>query len=182
MTDSSPTTEPEGQEPEAPEGQEPAAGDAVPTEGQEPDSGKTYTEAYVKQLRRENAGLRNRGSELEEKLTEFEDRDKSEMQRLQERAAESEQRASDSDLRLLRYEVAAEHGLDLDAAKFLTGSTREELELRAEELSTLIADKGRPSAGSFDGGARRPVPDERSPEEAHNDLILRSIGHTAGRG
>jgi len=177
MADPSPETAPEGQEPAAPEGQEPAAGAEQQPEGQEPEGGRTYSESYVKQLRRENAGLRNRGTELEESLQEFRDRDKTEMERLTEKAGTSERRAVDAETRLLRYEIAAERGLDLSAAKFLTGSTREEIELRAEELGELLADKGRPGGASYDGGARQPVPETKTPEEAHNDLLLRSLGH-----
>ena len=64
----------------------------------------------------------------------------------------------------------------MEAATFLTGSSREELELRAEELAKLLADKGRPVSAGFDGGARQPVPETRTPEEAHNDLLLKSLG------
>lgn len=174
MADPSPTTTPEGQEPEAVEGQEPDRSADQP-EGQEP-KGRVYTEAYVRQLRGEAAGYRTRLSELEERLKELEDRDKSEQERLGDRLSEAEKRAGDAELRLLRYQVAADHGLGMEAAAFLTGSTKEELELRAEELGKLLADKGRTPPGSFDGGARQPVPEQKTPEEAHNDLLLRSLG------
>jgi hypothetical protein len=65
----------------------------------------------------------------------------------------------------------------MEAAAFLTGTTREEIELRAEELGKLLTEKGRPPAGSFDGGARSPVPEIKSPEEAHQDLLRQALGH-----
>jgi DNA repair exonuclease SbcCD ATPase subunit len=175
MADPSPPATPEGQEPAAVEGQEPAEGAGTPPEGQEPE-GKNYSQAYVQQLRREAASSRTRQSELEERLQEYEDKDKSELERLSTKTSEAERRATDAESRLLRYEIAAEHGLGMEAAAFLSGSTREEIELRAEELGKLLADKGRPPAGGFDGGARQPVPEHKTPEEAHNDLLLKSLG------
>src|SRR5215468_10917951 len=163
MADPSPTdAEPEGQEPQAGEGQEPNGEPAA--EGQEP-SGRNYSEAYVKQLRREASGHRTRVSELEAQLQEHTDRDKSELEKLTERLTAAERRAEDSGLALLRYQVAAEHGLDLKAAGFLGGTTREEIELRAEELTQLLTETAgqRPTGtAGFDGGARATVPDTRS--------------------
>ena len=62
----------------------------------------------------------------------------------------------------------------MKAAAFLSGTTREEIELRAEELGSLLGDR-RPAAG-FDGGARQLAPEKKSPEQEHNELLLRSMG------
>lgn len=179
MADPSPATPAEGQEPQPGEGQEPETG-AEPTaeEPQEGSGGRNYSEAYVKQLRREAAGSRTQLSDLETRLKEYEDRDKTELEKATQKAAESERRASEAEMRLLRYEVATQHGLGMEAAAFLNGSTKEELELRAEELAKLLADKGRAPTAGFDGGARQPIPEQKTPEEAHNDLLLRSLGMT----
>jgi hypothetical protein len=183
MADPSPAAEAEGQEPAAPEGQEPTPEGndpkAEPEEGKDP---KTYPESYVRQLRREAAGTRNRLAEAEEKLQEFADRDKSEHEKLTAKLTAAEKRAGDAETRLLRYEVAAERGLDAKAASFLTGTTREELELRAEELSSLLADrtKGKPAAG-FDGGVREPAPTKGPPEQEHNDFLLRAMGRAPSK-
>jgi hypothetical protein len=177
MDEPSPTEPLEGQEPEGREGQEPASnGEPTPQEGE----GRTYAESYVKQLRRENAASRSRLSELEERLQEFEDRDKSELELAEGRATTAEKALADERSYRMRVEVATEKGLSLEATKFLTGSTREEIELRAEELAALLADSGRPPTAGFDGGARTPVPELKTPEEAHNELLLRSLGR--GRG
>jgi|SRR5215831_15630968 len=177
MADPSPETPPEGQEPQGAEGQEPATGaELTPEEPQEGSGGRQYSEAYVKQLRREAAASRTQLSEQEARLKEYEDRDKTELEKATAQAAASEKRATDAELRLLRYEVATQHGLGMEAAAFLTGSTKEELELRAEELAKLLADRGRPGPTGFDGGARQPIPEQRTPEEAHNDLLLKSLG------
>jgi len=177
MADPSPETPAEGQEPQPGEGQEPETGAEQGTsEPQEGSGGRHYSEPYVKQLRREAASSSTQLTELEARLREYEDRDKTELEKATQRVAESERRATEAELRLLRYEVATQHGLGMEAAAFLNGSTKEELELRAEELAKLLADKGRPATTGYDGGARQPVPEQKSPEEAHNDLLLRSLG------
>jgi hypothetical protein len=181
MDEPSPDTQPDGPKPEVDEGQVPA-GEVTPDVQPDADTGgRTYSESYVKQLRREAQGNRQRLSELEEKLQEYEDRDKSETQRLTESVTAAERRAAQSEERLLRYEIVAERNLPMTAAAFLTGTTREEMELRAEELEKLLAEQGRPATGGYDGGARAPVPDTRSPEEAHNDLLMRSLGREPRR-
>jgi hypothetical protein len=180
MADPSPTDDVDaGQEPEGVEGQEPD-GEKKPDDGQEP-QGKVYSESYVRALRREASGYRSRVGELEEKLQEHEDRDKSEQEKLAEKAAATEARAIEAESKLLRYEVARDAGLDMAAAAFLTGTTREEIEHRAEELAKLLQDRAKPSAG-FDGGARQPVPEKGPPEQEHNEFLLRALGKSPGRG
>jgi hypothetical protein len=133
-------------------------GDDGNDDGTKP-QGRTYPEAYVRQLRREAATLRSRLGEVEEKLQEREDSDKSEHERLSDRAGAAEQRAQEAEARLLRFEIAAEHGLDTTAVQFLTGATREEIEHRAEELAKLLAEKPSHAAAGFDGGARQRAPE-----------------------
>jgi hypothetical protein len=174
MDEPSPAEQPEGQVPASREGQEPESNDDP--QPQEGEHGRTYSESYVKQLRREAASSRTRLSELEERLQEYEDRDKTEQQRLNDSLTSAERKAHAAEERLLRYEVAAERGLGMAAAAFLSGTTREEIELRAEELERLLAEQGRPATAGFDGGARPTVPEQKSPEEAHNELLLRSLG------
>lgn len=83
------------------------------------------------------AALRKANKEAETlrlKLQEFEDRDKSEAQKLADRAEAAERRASELEVKALRLEVAAEKGLTPAQAKRLVGTTREELEADADEL------------------------------------------------
>jgi tRNA splicing endonuclease len=181
MADPSPTADVDGQEPTDVEGQEPDQENANDPSGQEPPEPKTYSEPYVKTLRREASGYRTRVAELEEKLQEHEDAQKSEHEKLVEKAAAAETRAVEAETRLLRYEVAHEHGLDMAAAGFLTGTTREEIEHRAAELSKLLKERGvKPSAG-FDGGARTLVPEKGPPEQEHNEFLLRALGRSPSR-
>ena len=68
------------------------------------------------------------------KLKEYEDRDKTELERLTERAEAAERAVAETEVRALRLEVAAEKGLTPAQAKRLVGSTREELTADADEL------------------------------------------------
>lgn len=107
------------------------------------------------------AALRKANKEAETlrlQLKEFEDRDKTEAQKLIERADAAEKRAAEVEGRALRLEVAAEKGLTPAQAKRLVGSTREELETDADELLTTFkpasADESESVAASLDLGSR----------------------------
>ena len=83
------------------------------------------------------AALRKANKEAETlrlKLQEFEDRDKTEAQKLADRAEAAEKRAVELETKALRLEVASEKGLTPAQAKRLVGTTREELEADADEL------------------------------------------------
>lgn len=80
-------------------------------------------------------------SDREARIRELEDATKSDEDKRNERFTELEQsdRAKDTaiaerDQKLLRYEIAAQKGLDLKAALRLQGSTKEELEADADEF------------------------------------------------
>lgn len=97
------------------------------------------------------AAERKTRQELEARLKEIEDKDKSETERLTERLTAAEMRALDA----ARYEIALDKGLTRSQAKRLVGSTPEELAADADEL---LADLGtsaprRPS-GDVGQGAR----------------------------
>lgn len=93
--------------------------------------------------REANRALRAEKQDLEKRLRELEDRDKTEEQKRAERLTELEQTAAtaqrsleEKDALILRYQVAAEKGLDLVAAERLRGTTREEI---AEDADTWIS-------------------------------------------
>lgn len=88
-------------------------------------------------------------------LKAFQDRDKTDAEKLAERAAAAEKRAEETEARALRLEVAAEKGLTLRQAKRLSGATRKELEADADELLEDLADKGTGQAPAFNGGVRK---------------------------
>lgn len=114
------------------------------------DAGKKALDAE----RREKRAAEKRASDLEARLKEFEDRDKTEAQKLAERAEAAEKRAAEIEARALRLEVAHEKGLTPGQAKRLVGSTRDELETDADEILRDFPTKpGRPR-GDVDQGAR----------------------------
>jgi thioesterase domain-containing protein len=181
MAEPSPTEPPEGQEPEELEGKKPAVA-AEPATEPEPEA-KTYPESYVRQLRAELGTRRKSEAEALEKLQEIEDANKSEHQKAIARAEKAERERDEVMTGLLRHEVAAEHGLE-KWASFLHGSTREEMEHRAEELTGLLAEQQTPvttRSASFDGGARVPAPQSGKPEEEHNDFLMRALGRAPNR-
>lgn len=95
---------------------------------------------------------KKRADAAEAKVREYQDRDKSDQQKLEERAVNAEKTAAEREARLLRFEVAAAKDIPLKHAHRLQGSTKEELEQDAAELAKeLVAGGG--STG-FDGGTR----------------------------
>lgn len=91
------------------------------------------------------------------KLKEFEDRDKTEAQKLTERATEAETRAAQATASLLRYEVASDKKLPAGWAQRLQGSTKEELEADADKLLADLGTQQQRNSPSFDGGVRKPA-------------------------
>lgn len=151
--------------------------------GQTPDAAgsaepQTFDAAYVKSLRAEAAKSRKAKEAAEAALQERTDRDKTEAQRLADKAAENERKAAEAESKALRYEVAATRSLDLSAADFLSGQTREEIEASADKLAALLADKAKPRGAGFDGGARKTPDATKTPEQAHNDLLLAALGRS----
>lgn len=121
-------------------------------EGQKEQQGKTFDESYVKQLRGEAAGHRTKVGELEARLKEFEDRDKTELQKIAGDRDKHKGRAETAESRLARYEAAAKAGLDIKHANRIQGSTPAEMETDAKALAEEFGGRGR--SGGFDGGAR----------------------------
>lgn len=96
------------------------------------------------------AAERKKRQELEAKLQEIEDADKSELQKAQDAAAKAQQEAATATARADRLQVALDKGLTPTQAKRLVGDTVEELEADADELLADIT----PS----DDGKKPPAP------------------------
>ena len=94
------------------------------------DAGKKALDAE----RRDKRAAEKRATDLEARLKEFEDRDKTESTRVIERAEAAEKRAVEAESRALRLEIASEKGLTPAQAKRLVGESREDLEADAAEL------------------------------------------------
>lgn len=101
-----------------------------PATGELGDAGKKALDAE----RREKRAAEKRAADLEARLKEFEDRDKTESTRAIERAEAAEKAAAAAEARALRLEIASEKGLTPAQAKRLVGESREELEADADEL------------------------------------------------
>lgn len=93
--------------------------------------GKTFSEAYVKQLREEAAGYRV-------KLKEIEDSEKSELQKAVEAAETAQRELAATRSESARLRIAATHGIGEDHLDLLTGADEAELEAKATKLAALI--------------------------------------------
>ncbi|MEU8525261.1 hypothetical protein AB0C77_06610 [Streptomyces sp. NPDC048629] len=95
--------------------------------------------------------------DLSKRIKEFEDRDKSDLDKLTERATTAEQAATAAQGRLLRYEVAAAKQLPPGFAGRLQGSTKEELEADADALLEALGAQQQRQTPNYDGGVRKPA-------------------------
>jgi hypothetical protein len=97
-----------------------------------------------------------RAAALEAQVRDFEQAQMTEAEKVAARLTEFEARAVAAETRLLRFEVAAERGLDPKFADLLTGGDRDQMEANADRLLELAkAATPTPTAADFDGGARR---------------------------
>lgn len=148
MADDAPTPDAEAPNAEATEAPDPDK--ELLSQADDPD-------AVRKALQREREAAKEakrRADEFAAKVAEFEDRDKTETQKLSERAQSAEERATQAEMKALRFEVAVKKGLTGERAALanrLQGNTKEELEADADQLLTLLAEK---QETSFDGGPR----------------------------
>lgn len=104
-------------------------------------SQEEFERALGKRLERERAKFADYDDlrAKAEKFDEVEQANKSELERIQERAEAAERKAAELELSTLKAEVASEKGLTLKQAKRLVGKSREELEADADEI---LADFG----------------------------------------
>lgn len=113
---------------DAPENQE------TGTEAEAAEAEQAKTPDVPPEVKRALSKANKEAETLRLKLKEFEDRDKSELERLTERAEAAEKAAIAAEVQSLRLEIAAEKGLTPAQAKRLVGDTRDELEADAQEL------------------------------------------------
>jgi hypothetical protein len=160
--------------------------DSTPAEGQAPEATADtpkpestepqFDKEYVSKIRSEAADWRIKAQQATEKLEEYEEQNASELEKAQKQAAKAQSEAQAAKTALLKYEVAAEKQVPQDAWDLLTGSTREELEAKADKLLTLVKSRtDTDTKPDFDGGAREPAPDA-DPATAHNREVLKLLG------
>lgn len=98
------------------------------------------------------------------RVAELENANKSEAEKLADKAAAAEERASTAELKALRLEIAHDKGLTPAQAKRLVGATREELEADADDLmETFGAKAAKATADGVDGD--EPKPSSGRPKE-----------------
>ena len=155
------------------------AAETEPSEQETPKPKPTETVEFWKQKAREQEARAKANAEAATKLSEFENANKTETQKLSERAESAEKRASDAEGRLTRLEVAIDKGLTPAQAKRLVGETREELEADADDLLATFkpaaAEETSPVTPSMDLGTRSgtPMPLNGDPLEA---ALRKSLG------
>lgn len=124
-----------------------------------------------KALARKHEATAKKNADAAERLADLEEKDKTELQKLTDRAAAAEKAQADAELTALRYEVAASKGIPIGQAKRLIGSTKEELESDADEyLESQKPDTGDKKDPPPDG---KPKPDLKGggdPEDTDGDF------------
>lgn len=160
-------------EPTAPVDDTPAA--SANTDEIEVPPGAENPDAVKAALTRERTAAKEakaRASELEARLKEYEDRDKSDQEKLAERATAAESAAAEATRSLLRLQVATSKGLGPEIAQFLTGETEDEMAAQADQLLALA----KPAPVTYDGGPRDTSEPQGPPEESHNAFLLKVLG------
>lgn len=108
---------------------------AAPPSAEEPlgDAGKRALEAE----RQARKAAEKAQKDLEDRLRAIEDKDKTELERAQQRLAELEKNYATEQQQRLRLQVASAHGVTADDLVLLTGSTEEELTAQATRIAAL---------------------------------------------
>jgi hypothetical protein len=151
----------------------------TPDESAKPDAPATKDTADFKSEESKTRVLadltseRAKRQELEARLKEIEDKDKSETERLTERLSAAEKRALDA----ARYEIALDKGLTRSQAKRLVGTTPEELAADADELlADLGASAPRRPSGDV-GQGPRDTPETPMDPASLADAVTARRGH-----
>lgn len=126
------------------------------TTGGTADGSQTLSSKEIADLRKALHSANKEAEQRRLKLKEYEDRDKSETEKLTERTRELETTLTSAQLTALRFEIALDKGIPKSIASRLQGSTREEMEADAEELVKQLgtAKSGGQKTPRFDGGAK----------------------------
>lgn len=104
----------------------------------------TETVEFWKSKAREQEKRAKDNADAAKRLAEIEDAQKTESQKAADALTREKNRADAAEAALLRFEVAADQGVPANAIKFLTGSSREEIEASAKDVLELIGDAGKP--------------------------------------
>lgn len=108
---------------------------------------------------------------LQKQLADIEAAKLTDLERAQQEAKQSAQRAEEAEMRAMRIEVAAAKGLSPAQAKRLVGSTREELEADADEIVAEFGSRPQVTAQSTGAGAVGPPTNSDDP----NSWLRRAV-------
>lgn len=161
------------------EEQAPAAPETNP---EPPKSDSTFTQQQVNDLiAREKGKIQAKYEGFDDlkakaaKLDEIEQANASELEKAHGKTERETARADQAEAKLLRYEVAQEKEVPAKLVPLLTATDKESLEAQAD----LILENAKPAEPSFDGGARDPAPDPKTPDQQHNEQLLGMLGITS---
>lgn len=132
---------------------------APPADPPKPDADEPLKEAGKRALdseREARKAAEKAKTDLEKRIKEYEDKDKTESQRLADENTELKAAKAASDRKALVAQVAMDHKLDKDDLDLLHGDTEEELTARAKRIAELKTAAGA-GAGSADQGAKPPA-------------------------
>ena len=132
---------------------ETAPADTVETP-QEP-QGSTETDWKAEARKWENRAKADH--EAAKRWREFEQSQKSDVEKMADELARYKAEASEASTKLLKFEVASQKGIPAEALDLLVGSNREELESAADKLLSLIADQSKPTTPKPDANQGKPA-------------------------
>jgi hypothetical protein len=133
----------------------------------------------VRSLRREAGGYRVKASQAATRIQELERAQMSESERKDAERSDALSRATNAELGLARLRAIVQVGLPLEAEKFLTGDSPEDIAQNAERLKSLFGNgsttpQGRqPTARDFGGGVEQ---GSGQGEMSMNDRIRAATG------
>lgn len=119
----------------------------------EPGEDEPLKEPGLKALQAERDARAKAESDLAELRKQIEDANKTAEQKAADALKAAEATAAQNAAKALRYEVAAEKGLDLKLASRLTGTTKAEMEADADALKELVGAAIKPAAPRPDPSA-----------------------------
>lgn len=133
----------------------------------EPEQPKpTETVDFWKQKAREQEARAKANAEAAKKLAEFEESQKSEQQRIADRAAAAERERDEARMEGLRYKAAAEHGVGKAYFDLLGTGDEETILSRAERVGNLVRENAEMKAELEALRAGKPAPVKGRPTEA----------------
>lgn len=139
-------------------------------------SGLTHEQALAElaKVRREAAKHRTEKQTHKaalEELQKYKDAEKTELERVTERAQKAEQELAEVKREKAARAAAKAAGLDSDLADLVQGVTEEEMLASAKTLAERLESKNKPNLGNFNSGSGKPVKAPESASQAFRDFL-----------